>query len=80
MRRTTMAGVRAVKVASALALCVPAYAQDDAPDLDFLEYLGSWEEEDESWYVEVQLEEPGDADASPQDNAPKELRAEHEDD
>jgi hypothetical protein len=29
-----------------------AVAQDDpAPDLDFLEYLGSWQESDEEWLL-----------------------------
>ena len=27
------------------------------PDLAFLEYLGSFDEDDESWYVDVQLSE-----------------------
>lgn len=29
---------------------VPA-ADDDVPDAEFLEYLGSWEESDEEWLV-----------------------------
>ncbi len=26
-------------------------ADDDQPDMDFLEYLGSWEESDEDWLL-----------------------------
>lgn len=39
--------------AAALSLPVLAFAQDeeDLPDLDFLEYLGSWEDGDEDWVV-----------------------------
>ncbi len=28
-----------------------AKASDDAPDLDFLAYLGSWQESDEEWLI-----------------------------
>jgi hypothetical protein len=31
-------------------------AQDDEPDLGFLEYLGSWEETDEEWLIVAELE------------------------
>lgn len=35
----------------------PVFGQDEnAPRLDFLEYLGSWQAEDEEWFVEVELE------------------------
>jgi hypothetical protein len=26
-------------------------AEDDAPDIEFLEYLGMWEESDEDWLI-----------------------------
>ena len=47
--------------AASLAACGVALAADEdvpgdeAPDLEFLEYLGMWEESDEEWLV---LEEP----------------------
>ena len=28
-----------------------ALAEDELPDMEFLEYLGSWEESDEDWLV-----------------------------
>jgi len=37
-----------------LALCgadVALAADDEAPDADFLEYLGLWEESDEDWVI-----------------------------
>jgi hypothetical protein len=42
-----------VLLGAALALSAVARAQDDEalPDLEFLEYLGSWEESDEDWVV-----------------------------
>ena len=30
--------------------------EDELPDLEFLEYLGSWQDEDEKWYLEAELE------------------------
>jgi len=43
---------------AALACAGMASAQDDEPDLSFLEYLGSWQEGDEDWLViAAQLEE-----------------------
>lgn len=32
-------------------------AQDDEPDLGFLEYLGSWQEGDDEWLIVAGLEE-----------------------
>jgi hypothetical protein len=72
-----------VQLAAAVALSSPVLAQDDEPSLDFLEYLGSWEEGDEAWYVEVQIEESdGDGDGSDvaADHSPKEARVEQEND
>jgi hypothetical protein len=31
-------------------------ADDDAPDLDFLAYLGSWQESDEEWLAVAEWE------------------------
>ena len=39
-----------------LAICATVLAADDeVPDMEFLEYLGMWEESDEEWLA---LEEP----------------------
>ncbi|MGD8323642.1 MAG: hypothetical protein PVF50_04685 [Gammaproteobacteria bacterium] len=66
--------------ASALALSSYALAQDDEPSLDFLEYLGSWEADDEPWYVEVQIDAVnGGGKEAAGDSSPKESRAEHDD-
>jgi hypothetical protein len=32
-------------------------AQDDEPELSFLEYLGSWQEGDDEWLIVADLEE-----------------------
>jgi hypothetical protein len=45
-------------------ICLTSAAQvqdDDAPDLDFLEYLGSWQAEDDEWLViaEWEKDNPG---------------------
>ena len=34
-----------------------AKAADDAPDLDFLAYLGSWQESDAEWLAVAEWEE-----------------------
>ena len=46
-------------------------AQDDEPDLGFLEYLGSWEETDEEWLIVADAtgELEDDDEASDQDEA-----------
>jgi hypothetical protein len=33
----------------ARAACAQAPAADEPPDLDFLEYLGSWQDDDDAW-------------------------------
>lgn len=38
-------------VAGALAMSAAAMAADDAPDLEFLEYLGMWEAADDEWLL-----------------------------
>lgn len=81
MRRKGASAHRALPLAAVLALSVPAMAQDDDPSLDFLEYLGSWDEEDETWYVDVQIAEP-ENDASPEEGeqSPREARVERNND
>jgi hypothetical protein len=32
-------------------------AQEEEPELSFLEYLGSWEDGDEEWFIVAELEE-----------------------
>ena len=47
-----------VVVACGLSLCAVApAAEGPAPDVEFLEYLGTWEETDEDWlmYSELQV-------------------------
>ncbi len=41
-----------------LCLCLPAFAatNDASPDMDFLEYLGSWPDSDEEWFALHELE------------------------
>lgn len=81
MRRSRVLRQRAVQLAAAVAMSSPVLAQDDEPSLDFLEYLGSWEEGDEAWYVEVQIEESdGDGSDAAADRSPKEARVEQEND
>jgi hypothetical protein len=56
--------VRARHIAAALAAIVVgvAVAQEDAPELSFLEYLGSWPEGDDGWLAVATIErEPGTA-------------------
>ncbi len=36
-----------------------AQAEDEAPDLDFLAYLGSWQESDEEWLAVAEWEGAG---------------------
>lgn len=45
-------------MAAALLMAVPA-AAEEPPDMELLEYLGSWEETDEDWVLLT--EEPEDA-------------------
>lgn len=46
----------------------PVFAQDgEMPQLDFLEYLGSWQAEDEEWFVEVEIESLADEDSKSKD-------------
>ena len=40
-------------------VCPTAQADEDAPDLDFLAYLGSWQEGDEEWLAVAEWEGAG---------------------
>ena len=57
-------------------LSIPAHAQDGPPQLDFLEYLGSWQEEDEEWFVDVELDS---AQTEQQEDGANSKRAEESD-
>ena len=48
-----MADHRAVFAVTVLALGIPALAdeEEEVTDMEFLEYLGSWEESDEEWQL-----------------------------
>ena len=46
-----------VLIAVAAWLAGPAGAQEETPDLSFLEYLGSWQEGDEEWLLVVGMDE-----------------------
>ena len=49
---TALADQRTAVLVALAACCVPALADDDeetVTDMEFLEYLGSWEESDEEW-------------------------------
>lgn len=60
-----MRGLGMVLAAAALLPALPAEAADEpAPDIAFIEYLGSWEEDDEDWLALAGPEpEAGDSDA-----------------
>jgi hypothetical protein len=52
------------------------------PDLEFLEYLGSWAEQDDEWLAIEQLREAGaeDADKDPEKRVESDSGDEHESD
>ena len=52
-----MARNRLVLVSVAAAFAGAASAQEQEPDLSFLEYLGSWQEGDEEWLVVAEMDE-----------------------
>jgi hypothetical protein len=59
-----------------LIAAVPAPAvAEDAPDLAFLEYLGSWEESDDEWELVAEWDEDSDAEQEDQDDARREGQA-----
>ena len=81
MRRADVLRRQAMRCAAVLAVVsVSAIAQDEEPSLDFLEYLGSWEDDDEAWYVEVQIDETNqDGTKTEVDQSPREARAGNDD-
>jgi len=48
---------RLMLLAAMTGLAAEAQAQEDEPDLSFLEYLGSWQESDEEWLIVAEMEE-----------------------
>ena len=60
---------------------VIALADADAPDLEFLEYLGSWEESDEDWLLfdDDDAEASANEEAVPTDGAPEIERSTEQD-
>ena len=44
-----------------------AVADDEAPDIEFLEYLGSWDESDEDWLL---FDEDGNTASTREETAP----------
>jgi hypothetical protein len=51
--RNLRASVLAIGV---FALAAPQAQESDVPDLDFLEYLGSWQAEDDEWLAIAEWE------------------------
>ena len=56
-----MSARRASLVASLLFCGLALAADDEIPDMAFLEYLGSWEESDEEWLIFADAGEVEDA-------------------
>jgi hypothetical protein len=52
--------------------------EEPAPDLDFLEYLGAWAEDDEEWIAIQELEKDNAVDADKAKQEREERRREHE--
>ena len=48
---------RLVLISVAAVFAGAAMAQEEEPDLSFLEYLGSWQESDEEWLLVVEMDE-----------------------
>jgi hypothetical protein len=48
---------RLVLILAMIGLAAEAEAQEDEPDLSFLEYLGSWQESDEEWLIVAEMED-----------------------
>jgi len=60
---------RVCLVLTVLGSTTPAVAQDEAePEMDFLEYLGSWQDEDEKWFLEAQIDAKQPADFEEEGN------------
>jgi hypothetical protein len=76
---------RLVLLAAAAGTACVALAQDDheeAPDLGFLEYLGSWQGSDEDWLVVADIEDTNleDRDPAPDGDAGKDEDSDDDED
>ena len=57
---TAMLAKRALLTATLLFCSLVLAADDEIPDMEFLEYLGSWEESDEEWIIFADSNEKAD--------------------
>jgi hypothetical protein len=64
--------------AAGLASTASAADEPAAPELDFLEYLGSWQAEDEEWVIEAGWEEGEEVPPPPDGKQEAEAEAEPE--
>ena len=55
---------RALLIGSLLFYGMVLAADDEIPDMEFLEYLGSWEESDEEWLIFADTTEKADEERS----------------
>lgn len=63
MSRKALAG-RACAVIAAVAVPTAVLAQDsELPPAELLEYLGSWQDDDEEWFVEAEIDQPPETDS-----------------
>jgi len=59
-------------VAAALLACSPVLiAQEEMPEIEFLEYLGFWEASDEDWIMFVAVQDEGSDTEKRNDPAPQ---------
>jgi len=67
-RWKTLVGIAAAGLAGSPS--APA-EESEEPDLEFLEYLGSWQAQDDEWVIAAEWEsdEAGEADAKPEPEA-----------
>ncbi|NIW24027.1 MAG: hypothetical protein GWN29_05325 [Gammaproteobacteria bacterium] len=70
-----LGGLAALAVAQAAAMPIAAADEVDVPDLDLLEYLGSWQGDDEEWLAVSEWDARSDA----QGKEPEPPREEKED-
>lgn len=47
--------IKAMGAVSLLVFSVTVFGEETMPDLEFLEFLGSWETQDGSWFDPIQL-------------------------
>jgi hypothetical protein len=53
--------VRTAAAAMLLVASLPRLAEaqsEEPPPVDFFEYLGSWQEEDEEWFIDAEIDAP----------------------